>query len=402
MKKLFIVFACLASALLTSCGAASVSGKKYEYLIEDYPMTIEFAADSDKVFYITDVGTYRTENSDVIVNYNGREIRLTAKGDKLYIYQFDEDGNQSAVLDKEMFFEQSGASDYFTNTLAGKTDFSKAKIRIEFAETEATVSGNKVPYSFDKSTGKYAVEGYEPTADKAEFLENVVSATLNNVLGSSDSSLTYEKGWWLRQRINDQIDDKMVKKYVASFYSEDYSAAKNNDFELNKLLKEKKEEFSKKYWAVDTKETFKIVQPATLGKYDFDKGEFKISTDLFLKDIESTFSSDDCPLEVRLGSYSRNEIMWYSGIGTAVTFKVPEDKAEELSKEAPACLIVYTVQPIMQLDRNARSSELSYDKWDNSYQSKYIQYYNIKSAELLRKDTLTPIGEVSIRHTWKM
>ena len=123
---------------------------------------------------------------------------------------------------------------------------------------------------------------------------------------------------------------------------------------------------------------------------------------MFLKDIESTFSSDDCPLEVRLGSYSRNEIMWYSGIGTAVTFKVPEDKAEELSKEAPACLIVYTVQPIMQLDRNARSSELSYDKWDNSYQSKYIQYYNIKSAELLRKDTLTPIGEVSIRHTWKM
>lgn len=400
MKKLFIVFACLVSVLLTSCGAVNVSGKKYQYQVEGYPLTVEFAADSDKVFYMTDVGTYQTVGSDIVVNYNGREIRLTAKGDSLYLYQFDKDGNQTAALNKEIVFKQSGVSDYFTNTLAGKTDFSEKNIRIEFTETEANVGGNKLSYSFDKNTGKYAIEGYEPTSDKKEFKENIVSAILNNILGSSDLPLTYEKGWWFRQRISDKVDDKMVKKYVASFYSEDYSATKGDDFERNKLLKEKKEEFTEKYWAVDTKETFKIVQPASLGKYDFNNGEFKISTDLFLKDIKSTFAGDACPLEVRLGSYSRNNVTWYSGISTEVTFKIPEDKAEELSKEAPACLIVYTVQPIMQMDWNTRSGELSYDKWGDGYQSKYIQYYSVKSAELIRKDTMTPMGEVFLKSTW--
>ena len=394
MKKLFIVLACLASVILTSCGAVNVSGKKYQYQVEGYPLTIEFAENSDKAFYLNSVGTYRTEGSDIIVS-GKKEIRLTAKGDKLYIYQFDEEGNQSDVLDKDLIFKLVGASDYFTNVLPGKFMLAENNIPVNFTETEATVGEKKVPYTFDKDTGKYAVEGYEPTSNKTELMENVVKILMDNVLESTASELTYEKGWWLYQRIENNVSDSMVRKYIASFYGRDYNAAKRDDFALNKLMKEKKAEFSKKYWAVDTKENFRIVQFAYFDKYDFDKGEFKIDTDLTLSNMKSTFAGDNHPLEVVLagygkdghGNYGLNE---YSDINSEVIFKVPADKAEELSKEKPVLLIVYTVQPIMK------------SVWRGYFggNDNYSQYYNIKSAELIRRDTLEPVGKASVRYTW--
>ena len=92
------------------------------------------------------------------------------------------------------------------------------------------------------------------------------------------------------------------------------------------LLEDKRTEFEKKYWAVNTNENFRVVKTASLGKYDFKKGEFNVTTDLFFDDIQSTFPGDDLPLEVRLGSFNKkawgNNISWYSGVGTKATLKI--------------------------------------------------------------------------------
>jgi hypothetical protein len=403
MKKNLILFTCL-GVLFTSYVFADVSGKRYEAKIETFSLIADFDKDSDKVFYISDVGTYNVDGENVVINFNGRQIKFSLIGNKLCPYDYDENGNQTDKLSKDLFFVESGISNYFTNVFVNQSK-SVDEVTINFTEDEAFCGENKISYSFDKETGKYSAEGFEPTADQDLFVQNVLSALINKSLGGTASELTYEKGWWLRQKVNDEIDDDMLEVYVSFFYPKEFDEAKKNDFALNRLINEKKTEFEKKYQEVNTKENFRVIKNASLGKYDFDNNEFKINTDLSFDEIESTFSGYDIPLEVRLGSLSKSgwygpSISWYSDIRTKVVLEISTEEAEKLSNENSSYLIAYELEPIMYLDQSDLMGEIGYDRWFDAYQARYIQYYSIKSADLIDKKTLKSVGKVTIPSAW--
>ena len=95
MKLKILAFLLLISTIFfMSYGEAKVEGKHFQN--EQYSfLNIDFAEKTNKVFYIGSVDTYRIEKSDIIINHNGKDIRLTLKGKSLFVYAFDDSGNQT-------------------------------------------------------------------------------------------------------------------------------------------------------------------------------------------------------------------------------------------------------------------------------------------------------------------
>ena len=64
-KIIFSVFIIINFFSFISCGNADVKGKLFQH---EYGMTIEFDNESNKAFYINEIGTYKIDKKDVIIS----------------------------------------------------------------------------------------------------------------------------------------------------------------------------------------------------------------------------------------------------------------------------------------------------------------------------------------------
>lgn len=403
MKKIgfasLIVFFMLA---LASCGEISVAGNKYQH--EQYPLTIEFSEKSNKVFYLTSIDTYTTEKNVIIINHNGKEIRLLLKGKKITVYPIADDGSQSKTINSDApSFIEVGKTDLFNNVFSG-TEKTIDGIKISFTENTAKTGDNSIQYNFDSETALYTTEGYEPTIDRNLFLRNCFNTLVKKATNSSNSNLSYEDVFWIRQRINNtNLNDDIVNIYLSSFYTTEYNQAKSDEFALRKLRNSKQDEMQTALNNAKINSSFNIVMPATLGKYDFNKSSFTVKSSLDIPELKSTLKGCKYPIEIRLGKRTGNDINWYSGINTNLNLKMPEDKAADFNSEtdkSKSYLIIYTVKPYMSYGYGQTKDEMTYDKWGNPVRDHYVQYYQVESAELYNTNNLKKIGNVDIVKTW--
>ena len=100
MKKFsFISLLLLTFSAFISCGEANVSGKSFAD--PNYGLEIHFAEKSDKVFYLSLVSTYKVEGKNIVINVNGKDMKLLYKDKTLTIYDMDENGNQTDKISKD-------------------------------------------------------------------------------------------------------------------------------------------------------------------------------------------------------------------------------------------------------------------------------------------------------------
>ena len=403
MKKIgfasLIVFFMLA---LASCGEISVAGNKYQH--EQYPLTIEFSENSNKVFYLTSIDTYTTEKNVIIINHNGKEIRLLLKGKKITVYPIADDCSQSKKINSDApSFIEVGKTDLFNNVFSG-TEKTIDGIIISFTENTAKTGDNSIQYNFDSETALYTTEGYEPTIDRNLFLRNCFNTLVKKATNSSNSNLSYEDAFWIRQRINNtNLNDDIVNIYLSSFYSTEYNQAKSDEFALRKLRNSKQAEMQTALNNAKINSSFNIVMPATLGKYDFNKFSFKVKSSLDIPELKSTLTGCKYPIEIRLGKRTGNDINWYSDINTNLNLKMPEDKAADFNSEtdkSKSYLIIYTVKPYMRYGYGQIKDEMTYDRMGDPVRDHYVQYYQVESAELYDTNNLKKIGNVDIVKTW--
>ncbi len=412
MKK-FVLQTLLIFSILTlcSCEKADVVGKHFRFSESDL-FCIDFSANSNKVYYITGVGDYVIDKSDVAINFDGKEIRLRYKENALYPFKIDDDGKQTKDVDFSVSFVEDGKSDFFVNVLEN-TEKECNGIVIKFTANSAQVGEFFVDYSFDENTGMYAVADCEETHIREKVLDNVYSQILKRALDGEFSELSYSDAFWLCQGSR-EIDAELMDIYLNSFYKKEYKEAYSDDFAFHKLVSDKQDEVLKKIKQLDAKKTFNIIMPASLGKYDFKNGEFLVNTSLDIPEIASTFSGCDYPVQVVFGQRNGTRYLadgqktWnitaLSNINSKVKVKMQEDKASELSKKnSGTCLIVYTVRPIMLYNDNLSELEHRWEMgaWDESYvRERYAQYYEILSADLLDGSSLEKIGEAEVVREW--
>lgn len=400
MKLKILAFLLLISTIFfMSCGEAKVEGKHFQN--EQYSfLNIDFAEKTNKVFYIGSVDTYRIEKSDIIINHNGKDIRLTLKGKSLFVYAFDDSGNQTKKIDAtSVSFVEKGTSDFFTNVFAG-TEKTTNGIKISYTETTAKIGEYLIKYDFNPETALYTVEGCDGTYNRNIFVENTFNKLINSAVNNPRPLLTYNDAFWSRQTIgNNGLNDELIQIYLMANYSEDYNNVKNDEFALHKLKENKKNEIESKLNEYKVGETYNLIQTAEIGKYDFNSKSFSIKTSLNFPDLKSTLKGCDYPMEIRLGSVSHNRFNWYSDINTEIQFPVAEDVAEKL-KNISDCVIVYSIKPYMRFAYNQTRDEVTYDKWGDPVRAKYLMYYQVVSAELYNSADLSKLGNVNIRKSW--
>lgn len=388
----------ISTILFASCGEANVEGKHFQN--EQYPLSIDFAEKTNKVFYLTSVDNYRIEKTDIIVNHNGKDIRLTLKGKTLFVYAFDDSGNQIKNIDANSFsFVEKGTSDFFTNVFTG-TEKTVNGIKISYTETNAKIGEFLINYNFNPETGLYTVEGYDGTFDRSLFVENTFNQLINSAVNNSRPLLTYKDAFWSRQNIgNNGLNDELITIYLMANYSEEYNNVKNDEFALHKLKESKKNEIQNTLNEYKGGDTYNLIQTAKLGKYDFNSKSYFVKTSLDFPNLKSTFNGCEYPIEIRLGNVSRNGLNWYSDINTEIQLPVAEDAAEKL-KNISDCVIVYSIKPYMRFEYNQTRDEVTYDRWGDPVRAKYLIYYQVVTADLYNSADLSKLGSLNIRKTW--
>lgn len=396
MKKLFIITSLIFTILLMACGEANVAGKHFENFM--YPLEIDFNENTEKVFYLTKVCNYRVEKNFVIINYNDKDIKLIYKDNSLALY--DEKTKKS----DDFSFELKGKSTAFTNRLLGQS-FEKSGVKINFKENSAECGSNTIAYSFNPETCEYTVENYAPTVYINAVKNNCYDAFVKKAFGKSESSLDYEKAWWLYQKKdNTKITEELIRIYAASYYTEEYNSVKDDEFAMNKFLNQIKPELISKFSSLNKNEKFVIYYPAKIGKYDFSKHGFALNTSLNIADLESTIAGDKTEIEPRLCAItnnntwlgSRRDVKWLSDINTDLYLKIDEEAAEKLNNELNEnreTIIAYTVKPVTEDDPSTITmADLS--------SGKYIMYYEVVSANLLNVNSMQIIGDVKLMIRW--
>lgn len=389
MRKNYLALIASMAVFLTSCGSANVAGKHFEN--DRMPFSVDFSASDNKVFYIADVGNYSVEKNDILINLNGRTIKLLLKGKALYIYEFDEVGNQTDKINEDgIIFYEDGESDFFTNYFVN-TKKTVDNAEINFTDSSASIGQVEVFYNFNSDTGKYELEGFEPTYNRKQFLNNVFDSLIEKSLNrtnSAYSTLTYEKAWWLRKKVNDaSISDTLISAYLKSFYSNEYSAAKNDEFAMHRLEEKIKPEITQKFNSVNKKEIFSIVQPTKLEEYDFSSKAFSVdSSCLSIPELSSTLLGDKKDITVRLGNYSNREGYRTLLEGfSKLSLPMDSDKAEELkNRNVSNCIIIFDVEPYLYKSFREMLNETDYEL-----------NFTIKSIELLDAKTLENLGSVN-------
>lgn len=397
--KHFVCVLLVSLMMFTSCGEVSVAGKHFEN--EYYPLSVDFAPKGDKVFYMAAVGTYKVKGADIEIVINGKTNRLVLKENTLYEYEKDEAGNPTKNISTDGFtFVEKGMTDFFTNVLSG-TEQTVNGVNISFSDTEAAVGNYSVGYSFDEETGKYTIDGCEPTFYKNTVYNNAYNRLIESAFPDDGSKVDYEKAFWARQAIKTSIDDELVSIFLGTYYPEEYEKALYDEFAMHSLTEKVLPEIQEKLDSFDPEEPVTLITSATLGKYDFNKGVYAIKTSFDFGTMSPTLSGCKYPMEIRLGKlkkgYLFDSIFWYSGIGTDVTMAMTEDKASALNSSGVSdFLLVYNLVPIMTIDSDQASSEMSFSLWGNAVREKYILYYEIQSAELYSKKDLTKIGDMTV------
>lgn len=397
--KHFVCVLLVSLMMFTSCGEVSVAGKHFEN--EYYPVSVDFAPKGNMVYYMTALCPYTVKGSDIDIQYNGQNIRLLLKENTLYVYERDEAGNPTKNISADgLTFVENGMTDFFTNVLSG-TEQTVNDVVISFTDTTATVGNYSIDYTFDESTGLYTVDGFEPTYYRNGVLNNAYSRLIDTAFPDDGSTMNYEKAFWARQAIKTSIDDELVSIYLGTYYPEEYEKALHDEFAMHSLTERVLPEIQEKLDSFDPDEPVTLITSATLGKYDFNKGVYTINTSYNFGTMSSTLAGCDFPMEIRLGKLNKralfDSIFWYSGIGTDATMAMSEDKASELNSSGVSdCLLVYTLVPIMTIDMDQSSSEMSNSFWGRSHREQYTLYYEILSAELYSKKDLTKIGDMTV------
>ena len=396
MKKItllsFLVFGLI---LFTSCGEAKVAGKRFVNI--EYPLEIDFNENSEKVFYLTQVCNYKIEKNFVIVNVNGKEIKLILEKECLSLY------DENTKKGSDFAFILQGNSKAFSNQLKGQS-FEKNGIKITFNENSAECGNYTIDYSFNPETCEYKLDGFDATVYTNAVKNNCYDTFVAKAFNKTESSLNYEKAWWLYQKMDDgEVTKNNTRIYAASYHKDEYNEAKDDEFAMNKLLTKIKPEFIEKFNSVNTNEKFTIYQSARIGKYDFNRGGFLLNTSLNFDDIESKFNGDETSIEPRLccisesrGWINTRSVDWLSDINTKLYLLIDEGKAEKLNNEFDEnrnAIISYTVKPVMERDVSSMTMSALSSK-------NYIMYYEFVSAKVLNTKNMEVVGNVKLLKTW--
>ena len=390
-KIIFSVFIIINFFSFISCGNADVKGKLFQH---EYGMTIEFDNESNKAFYINEIGTYTIDKKDVIISLPNEEIKMQYKNKSLFIYAFNEEGKQTENLVSKPFVLLGEAS-IFKNMLQG-TEYNKNGLLIKFTENTAQVGEKSIPYKYDSDSCKYSIEGVQPTFYINYFVKNVYNKILETFVGKKTPFITYEDAWWLN-KFNSNFND-LLESYVQNYYYLEYESVEDDEFAKKRLLNSKKAELTSKVNSVNAKKEFLIVIPAIVGKYDFDNAGFSVKADLLIDEIDSTFMNDETAVELRLCKYTKDYFgslkrTWVSDINTDVYLSIDEAKAENLDKklgENRNVLLIIKAKPSLEGDAY----------WSMVRQENYILYSQVLESWFVDLDNLEYIADAKFDVRW--